>query len=276
MRNPFTFLLLLFSLSSLGQGPQQLVSVPNSAWSSTVKGWLYLPADYQTSAKQYPVVFFYHGVGEAGTDPMKLLNQGLPQLIANGMRPDNIINPSDGLYYSFIVLSVQDQYWSPDPAWLPYELAWLKNNYRIDTNRVYVTGLSAGGASTFGVAINADNISSLISAAAPMSPAGVSTTDSTSIQKYKIRTWFFCGDHDEMGFLPSTKNYNAICNRQYNGSSNLTIYPGGHCCWDSYYDVNWRDASSGLSVWQWLLTNAKQLPEPLPIHFKSIRLITKS
>ncbi|GAC1426614.1 MAG: hypothetical protein NVSMB67_29650 [Flavisolibacter sp.] len=262
-------------MSIYGQGPQQLVSVPNTSW-STAKGWLYLPADYNSSTKKYPVVFFYHGIGEAGTDPNTLLNQGVPQLIANGMRPDNIINPSDGLSYSFIVLSVQDQYWSPSPSWLPYELDWLRKNYRVDTSRVYVTGLSAGGASTFGVAANSDNISSLIAAAAPMSPAGTSTTDSLSIQKFKIKTWFFCGNQDQMGFLPGTQNYNAICNRQYAGSSQLTIYPGSHCCWDTYYDINWRDAISGLSVWQWLLTNLKKAPDPLPIHFKSIQLITKT
>ena len=275
MKNPFTCLLLFACTSIYGQGPQQLVSVPNSSW-STAKGWLYLPADYNSSTKKYPVVFFYHGIGEAGINPNSVLNQGVPQLIANGMRPDNIINPSDGLSYSFIVLSVQDQYWSPSPTWLPFELDWLRKNYRVDTSRVYVTGLSAGGASTFGVAVNSDNISSLIAAAAPMSPAGTSTTDSLSIQKFKIKTWFFCGNQDQMGFLPGTQNYNAICNRQYAGSSRLTIYPGSHCCWNTYYDINWRDATSGLSVWQWLLTNVKKMPDPLPIHFKSIQLISKN
>jgi hypothetical protein len=261
-----SFVLSIFL--SRAQGPQQLVTVPIGP-GSTADGWLYLPADYATTTKKYPVVFFHHGSAEAGNDPNELLNGSIPKLIAQGMRPDNIINPMDGQPYSFIVLSLQHWSWSPSPTWIPYELDWLKANYRIDTNRVYVTGLSAGGQTGFHTVVHSPEVSRLIAAAAPMSPAALGSYDSTMISQYKIKTWFFSGDQD--AFLSNAINYNAVANRQFPGSSRLTIYPGGHCCWDSLYNVSWHEGGTGLSVWEWFLTSQRTM-QVLPVVFTSFKV----
>jgi dienelactone hydrolase len=255
MKKFICFLIALQSLLANGQGPQQLVTVP-IAPGSNGKGWLYLPADYNSTSKKYPVVFFFHGNGEAGTDPKLLLQQGIPQLIANGMRPDNIVNPVDGQRYSFIVLSVQHWSWSPSPEWLPYELTWLKQNYRVDTSRIYVTGLSAGGRECFRTAAFNKMVSKLVTAAVPLSPSTVDTYDINMIGTYHIRTWFLSGDADK--YTPDVEKYSSQCNTVYPSSSKFTKYKGDHCCWNSLYDINWKDAVSGLSLWQWMLTNQKQ------------------
>ncbi len=268
MKKVLSISLLLAAFNARSQGPQQLVTVPTSPW-HTAKGWLYLPQDYATSTKNYPVVFFYHGLGEAGSNPYSLLNQGIPNLIANGMRPDNIINPADGQAYSFIVLAVQDGYWSPDPNWLPYELNWLKQNYRIDSNRVYVTGLSAGGQTSFGTTVTNPSISRLIAAAVPMSPAGLSSYDPTLINQNNIETWFFTGSTDGV-FTANATTYSTECNTQYPGSSRLNVYSGGHCCWNNYYNVNWHDPASGYSVWEWMLLNKRDPAQALPVKFVSV------
>src|SRR5690349_6624982 len=82
-----SLLLFFYTLffSTYAQGPQKLVTVPVGP-GTTISAWLYLPADYTTSTKNYPVLFFYHGQGEAGTNPNLMQSQGIPQLIANGMR----------------------------------------------------------------------------------------------------------------------------------------------------------------------------------------------
>ena len=264
------FSILLLTFISKAQGPQQLVTVPYNTWTSAkVKGWLYLPADYATSTTNYPLVVFYHGLGEAGTDPNKLLSNGIPKLIASGMRPDNITSPADGKKYSFIVLSVQHWSWSPDPAWLPYQLNWMKNNYRIDTNRVYVTGMSAGGQQSVRAASNNDDVSRLVAAAVPMSPANAADFDPNLIQQNKIETWFFSGSTDG-NYTQNATTYSTQCNRVYPGSSKLNIYSGGHCCWNTYYNTSWKDATTGLSVWEWMLQYSKEPSEALPVNFHSL------
>gem|GEM_PF-2615165 len=268
MKKMLVLSMALSAFVAQSQGPQQLVTVPITQW-HTAKGWLYLPQDYNTSTKKYPVVFFYHGVGEAGSNPYVLLNQGIPNLIANGMRPDNITNPADGQSYSFIVLSVQDGYWSPDPNWLPYELAWLKQNYRIGTNRVYVTGLSAGGQTSFGATVTNPEVSKLIAAAVPMSPAGLSSYNPALVNQNNIETWFFTGNSDGV-FTANATTYSTECNTQYPGSSRLNVYSGGHCCWNNYYNVSWHDPASGYSVWEWMLINKRESAQPLPVKFVSI------
>lgn len=274
MRNTLLLSLLLTSMLLHAQGPQQLVTVPYDWWAgATVNGWLYLPADYATSTKKYPVVFYYHGTGEAGTNPYALLNQGLPNLIATGMRPDNITNPVDGQQYSFIVLSVQHWSWSPNPNWLPYELDWLIQNYRIDTSRVYVTGLSAGGQSAFNVAVDNSQVSSRITAAVPMSPAALGNYDMSMIGTYKIKTWFFSGSNDPV-YTTNATNYSQACNSQYSGSSKLNIYAGDHCCWNTFYNTAWHDPVTNLSIWEWMLTNKKQsiAQQALPVKFTSFKV----
>jgi dienelactone hydrolase len=272
MKKTLLFSILLFHFVANAQGPQQLVDVTYDAWpGATVKGWLYLPTDYNSSSKKYPVVFFFHGVGEAGSNPYLLLNQGIPNLIANGMRPDNITNPADGKQYSFIVLSVQHWSWSPNPNWLPYELAWLKQNYRVDTNRVYVTGLSAGGQTSYSATILNDNVSRLIAAAAPMSPAQVWPYDPSLIGLNKIKTWFFSGNVDG-GYTVNATQYSTDCNLLYPNSSKLNIYSGGHCCWNNFYTPSWHDASTGLSIWEWMLTNERPIQEALAVKFISLNI----
>jgi hypothetical protein len=262
---------MLCYVLSQAQGPQQLVTVPIGP-GSTAQAWLYLPADYSSTNKKYPVVLYYHGAGESGNNPNRLLNNGIPRLIAEGMRPDSIVNPVDGEKYSFIVLSVQHWSWSPNPDWLPFELNWLRQNYRIDTNRVYVTGISAGGQQSFNTVVYNHQVSSLVAAAAPMSPPALGSYDITMISTYKIKTWFFSGATDP--FTQNAQNYSAQCNNQYAGSSKLSIYPGGHCCWRTYYRTNWQDSLTGLSVWQWFLTNSRLQTglAPLPVKLKDLKV----
>jgi len=272
MKKTLLISMLLCAMICGAQGPQTLVNVQYDSWpGATVKGWLYLPADYNTSTKKYPVVFFYHGVGEAGSDPYVLLNNGIPNLIANGMRPDNITNPSDGQQYSFIVVSVQHWSWSPNPTWLPYELEWLKSNYRVDTSRVYVTGLSAGGKESYSAAIVNENVSRLVAASVPMSPAQVWPYDPTLVGQNQIHTWFFAGNADGT-YTNNAINYSNDCNTLLPGSSQVNLYPGGHCCWNSYYNTTWHDPNTGLSIWEWMLTNQKaaNTVQPLPVNFLSL------
>ena len=107
---------------------------------------LYLPKDYDDSDRQFPLVLFLHGMGERGTDIEKVKTHGIPKLI------------SEGKEFPFIVVSPQcpDEYFWNDDVLIAL-LDEIEGNYRIDKNRIYVTGLSMGGHGTWTLALAQPN-----------------------------------------------------------------------------------------------------------------------
>src|SRR5216683_4911384 len=96
---------------------------------------LFLPKGYEAkSEKRWPLILFLHGAGERGTDVWKVATHGPPKDVTE--------NPD----FPFIVLSPlcpEGQGWSNDV--LLALLADITSNYAVDTDRIYLTGLSMGG-----------------------------------------------------------------------------------------------------------------------------------
>jgi len=100
----------------------------------------YLPTDYTNdSSKKYSLLIFLHGGSARGTDTLDLYNAG----------------PFDQIYrgrsFPFIVVAPQCPKhirWSTE-NWFENFYSDLMKKYRIDTNRVYLTGASLGGSGTW-------------------------------------------------------------------------------------------------------------------------------
>lgn len=100
----------------------------------------YLPNDYSNdSSKKYPLLIFLHGGSARGTDTLDLYDAG----------------PFDQIYrgrsFPFIVVAPQCPKhirWSTE-NWFENFYSDLTKKYRIDTNRVYLTGASLGGSGTW-------------------------------------------------------------------------------------------------------------------------------
>lgn len=112
----------------------------------------YLPENFDdTSGQKFPLVIFLHGIGENGDGSATALQNEL--LGSNNTRaqdPPSIIN-SQNKDYEAIMLSPQSGsgWWASnaaDQVKQIYDFAIA--NYPVDLDRVYVTGLSAGGTGT--------------------------------------------------------------------------------------------------------------------------------
>jgi len=97
--------------------------------------WLYLPDDYNDTVAEKPLVIFLHGRSLCGRNLANVRRYGCIDAVERGRKIDAVI-----------VAPQTRNTWNPDKVHEVYD--WVKTNYTIDTNRVYVLGMSLGGYGT--------------------------------------------------------------------------------------------------------------------------------
>lgn len=277
------YLCYLFFISfSLQANAQQVPkTIPAGAPVRNITGYYeYLPADYATTTKKYPVIIFAHGVGElagAGlTTPLSaVLRNGPPKLINEGKFPASVT--SNGQSYSFIVISPQFITW-PGGNDVHELLAYLKTIYRIDESRVYMTGLSMGGGVAWGVISENPDKAKLFAAAVMVcgawNPNDAPRTPSLQANIASINMPVFATHNDRDPTVPLkysqdwVNGINAIVPAA-NPKALLTIFSStSHDAWSRTYDPNYKDPQTGLNVYEWMLQYTRgtvvQPPPPPP------------
>lgn len=122
--------------------------------------WLYLPKDYATAIEKKPVILFLHGRSLSGNDLSLVRHYGCINALLRGREIDAIV-----------IAPQSKTAWKPEKLMELYN--WVTTNYRSDTNRFYVLGMSMGGFGTLDfVAAYPDKV------AAAMSMCGGSTAKS--------------------------------------------------------------------------------------------------
>src|SRR5689334_12337822 len=134
----------LFLTSLFNQAQAQVQTARYiSIGSNTNAFYEYLPQGYATNTSQtYPLLIFIHGTGELGdgspSQLTRLLNTGVAASINVGEMPVSFnIN---GQSLSFIVISPQFVNW-PSPADIDNVINYAVSHYRVNLNRIYLTGL---------------------------------------------------------------------------------------------------------------------------------------
>ncbi|HAO04873.1 MAG TPA: hypothetical protein DCQ15_09365 [Chitinophagaceae bacterium] len=106
----------------------------------------YLPQGYWNNPdEKFPLIIFVHGIGECGngtSDLGKVLVHGTPKQINNGSFPTSF--NVNGQNFKFIVLAPQFTGWA---AYIQMNdvINYAVSHYKVDLNRIYLTGLSMGG-----------------------------------------------------------------------------------------------------------------------------------
>ena len=104
----------------------------------------YTPKEYDyDTINKWPLIIYLHGGSSRDTDTNKLYCCGIP---------DQIWRKRD---FPFIIVAPQcpiNQRWSTD-NWFDNFYEEITTKYRVDTNKVYLTGVSLGGSGTWYLAI---------------------------------------------------------------------------------------------------------------------------
>jgi poly(3-hydroxybutyrate) depolymerase len=211
-----------------------------------------VPYDYWENRKSYPLLLFLHGGGQYGNgknDLPLLLNDGLPQILDEKKFPPvfKVNNES----YSFIILTPQ---FSRYPALEEIKdfFDYALKHYRVDTTRVYLSGLSVGGTVTCDMAAA---YSSAFAAIVPIS--GVSSDNIekkvAKIADARLPVWIFHNSNDPFINVQSPKAFYASLNAlPFLPVPKLTIFfSDKHDAWTKAIDPLYKE--NGMNIYEWML-----------------------
>jgi predicted peptidase len=195
--------------------------------------------DYNPSRK-YPLVVFLHGSGERGNDNDAQLKWGVMNFATDQMMshyPAFVIAPQcpeNDWWSNFREDTVAwKMHLNPSPT-KSMELViglirQMTRNFAVDTNRIYITGLSMGGQGTFDAITRWPD---LFAAAVPVCGGG----DISRVKQFAhLPIWMFHGAED-LGVMTtySTDMLDALLKAGANPG--CTIYPEvGHFSWFAAY-----------------------------------------
>jgi predicted peptidase len=201
------------------------------------------PQQYDRT-KKYPLVLFLHGAGERGNDNEKQLVHGSKQFLSAEVRekfPAIVVFPQ----------CPEDDFWSsvkfdrnaapfrfdfdytgrPAPVALLQSIDLVKDliaHESVDTQRVYITGLSMGGMGTFEAVYRYPD---LFAAALPICGGG----DTLHYQRVQTPFWIFQGGADQ---VVNPKYSRAMVHKlkELKVKVKYTEYPGvNHNSWDNAF-----------------------------------------
>lgn len=220
------------------QTPQKFVSVITKT--NQLAYLLYVPKDYATETRRHwPLILFLHGAGERGTDLQKVTIHGPPKLVKQGKE------------FPFILVSPQcpeGQIWDDDA--LMGLLRHLESDLRVDTRRVYVTGLSMGGYGSWSLG---SKYPDHFAAIAPVCGGGERIRALIPTQLAALKTlgvWAFHGGKDTV--VPPSESERMVDAFKKAGVTDiqLTVYPeDGHDSWTRAY--------TEPTFYDWLLSHTR-------------------
>lgn len=197
--------------------------------------YLLIEPDMDPDSAGYPLLLYLHGSGERGRNLDKLRES----------EPLPFMQPGNGL--PFLVLIPQCD---PNDSWHPKYLVELLDEitrlHPVDTNRIYMTGLSMGGRGTWELAQYAPR---KFAAIAPV--CGRSSYPLEQLEAIRdLPVWVFHGKKDRIvPYEESERLVNRL--RAYGGEVKFTLYPDvGHAAWEPAY--------SDPELYAWLLSKRRK------------------
>lgn len=211
---------------------------------------LYVPDSIN---ENLPLLVFLHGAGERGTDNEKQLLHGVKYFMLDSIKEQYkciIVAPQCPENKRWVEVDWKLQkHIIPENISTPLNLTFLMldsliKEYPIDTDRIYITGISMGGFGTWDAMARRPDF---FAAAMPVCGGG---DENTACLLKNIPIKAFHGKLDKLVVPARTTNMvNAI--KKCNGNAESLIFANlGHFCWDNVY--------SNVENIRWLFTQKKQ------------------
>jgi dienelactone hydrolase len=266
--------MLLFAFfTGLSVAAQTLTPKYISMMSKTKGYYEYLPQGYSpTGTATYPLILFMTGIGEFGDGSSSqlplVLKNGVPKLIKEGTFPKSFT--SNGLTHKFIVITPQFlKGSSPTAADMNAVLTYITSHYKVNTKRVYITGLSYGGGLSFaypgGSSTYASRVAAVVPVASPLPDGGYTTIYNRSriIAAGNVPVWATHNSGDKPDSASRTIAYINYINQAPAPKplAKKTIFSaGGHDAWTKTYDIYFRE--NGYNIYEWMLLYQKGSAPP--------------
>lgn len=204
----------------------------------TVEYLLYLPKAYQTTpGVRWPLMLFLHGAGERSTNVFGVTWHGPPKLIRQGHDfPFVIVAP----------LCPPKQWWNDTKLLRLLDYAELQ--YRVDTNRVYLTGLSMGGSGTWSLGLtHADRFAAIVPICGNVNPAILKKFTPKQTEAVKsLHIWAYHGAKDPT--VPVAASERIVEALKSMGCTNVSFTKYRDADHDS-----WTATYNNANLYHWLL-----------------------
>ena len=221
------------SYEAPGESPLELVYDESEFYDYV----LYLPEGYDPADtdKKWPVIYFFHGIGERGSDLNVLLPYGVLRYLGNGGKLDAIVIAPQ---------CPAESHWADtndEVEKLVQFVPEMTAKYNIDTDRMYLTGLSMGGRCTWKLALAMPDAFAAIAVVC-------GRTDTYEFDTFAdMPIWMFHGVQDGQNVSGDVvEGYGAVLDEVGHRYYKLTIFPSmSHEIWNTVYDR--------VDVYDWLL-----------------------
>ncbi|MFD0798555.1 dienelactone hydrolase family protein [Maribacter chungangensis] len=185
--------------------------------------YLYLPEEYEPDGpEKFPLLLFLHGGGESGDSLVAVKRNGPPKLITQGKK------------FPFLILAPQNPY--QNKWWNTRAVKQLLDSIvattKVDTKRIYLTGLSRGGGAAWEMAVQYPD-----SFAAMAVVCGMAPLPYASWINREMPIWVFHGAEDKS--IPVSESDTMVTKLKEMGYNvKFTRYPGvGHDSWIQAYET---------------------------------------
>jgi predicted esterase len=268
-----TILLALLFIVCLANAQVQTPRYNTSMTARSNGFYEYLPQGYNSNGAQtYPLIIFCHGVGELGDGsasqlPRVLVN-ATPKQINDGTFPTAFY--VNGQTFKYVVISPQFTN-TPETKSIDDIINYCISNYKVNVNRIYLTGLSMGGGAIWRYASESINNAKRLAAIVPV--CGNSTVQgnaATNVATANLPVW---ATHNEFDYVVDVSNtVNSVNNINtapvpITTMAKKTIFNNvfDHDAWSKTYDLNFKE--DGVNVYEWMLKfqSGEATPGPLPI-----------